>query len=319
MKAINNFLFAAGALLALTACDDIIEQDISDDTVYIVSPLDGAEIESNVVPLQWSGLTGADKYRVQIYSNQAIVLDSTVTATHLTCPLSQGNYQWRVRGENSAYVSAYSFTMSFHMMESEDLENQQVLLSSPSANLYTKNHQLICTWDALDAADSYTFELVNITAGGIVVHQEPGITGTSFELTEEYLTEDAQYQWKVKAVNGTGSTNFSTRMFYLDSTAPAASVNTVPLNNSVQISGTQVDFGWTVAPDSGTITSPVKYVVEVSNEVNFSSLLLASSMLSTNSYSNTFNTAGNYFWRVRTTDLAGNESVASAVFKFTIN
>ncbi|HLA55566.1 MAG TPA: hypothetical protein VK623_05680 [Flavobacterium sp.] len=320
MKAINRLFLGCLVVFLTASCDDIIEKDITNDTVQLVSPIDDAQIESNVVSFQWNNLEDADKYRIQVYAdNQIVALDSVVTATHLTIPMSPGTYQWRVRGENSAYVSSYSFPMSFSLIETTDLENQQVILSSPTAGLYTNNTNITCTWESLSAADDYTFELVNVSEGGIVIHQEENIVGTSFLLTSTYLEDDAQYQWKVMAVNSTGNTEFSSRTFYKDTVNPNVSTNSLPADNSIQVAGTQISFGWSVPSDSGVVQAPLRYVIEFANDSAFSSIVLTSTSLSTNSFQNIFSTAGTYYWRVRTTDMAGNQSGYSTAYKFIIN
>jgi hypothetical protein len=320
MKTINKFFMIAFAGLAMISCDDIIEHDISNDSVTLISPLNEAEIESNVVAFKWNALEHADKYRIQVFGvNQALALDSIVDTSHLTIPMAEGSYQWRVRGENSAYVSAYSWSMGFTLIESSNLENQQVILSSPGNALYTNNSNITCTWESLQAADDYTFELVNVTEGNIVTHHQENITGTSFSLSSTLLNEDAQYSWKVKAVNAEGSTQFSSRNLYRDTVVPNASVNAQPVNNSIQIAGQQINFSWSQVSDTGIIQSPVSYIIEIANDSGFANVILTSPSLSVNSYQTNFTATGDYYWRVRATDMAGNQSVNSSYFKFTIN
>jgi hypothetical protein len=93
-------------------------------------------VSSNVVNFQWNELDGADKYRIQVFnSTSGIVVDSLVTQTNFSSPIEAGSYQWRVRGENSAYESNYTFNINFSVIQTSDLTNQQVILSSPSNNL----------------------------------------------------------------------------------------------------------------------------------------------------------------------------------------
>lgn len=304
--------------MAAFACDDIIEDDITDDVVQVVSPLEGAEIESNVVNFQWNQLSGADEYRLQVYGeNQIVAIDSMVTGTRFTCPLAAGHYQWRVRGENSAYQSSYSFPMGFTLIESDNLDNQQVILSSPDNGIYTNNSTRLCSWQTLNAAESYTFQLNNLTAGGLVFEQE-NITGSTLTLNNTQLSQDGEYQWKVKAVNTTSSTEFASRNFFLDTNVPAASVNSLPANNSNQTINVQLSFSWSVPADTGVIQSPVTYTIEFSNTAAFTSITSTQTNLITPSHQQTFTVSGDYFWRVKTKDKATNESLYSAPFKFTI-
>ena len=72
----------------------------------LLSPAQGAT-PAQPVTLDWSDVSAATSYRVQIDSSSTIsspfVLDQTVTASQLTAPtLTVRQYWWRVRGINSA-------------------------------------------------------------------------------------------------------------------------------------------------------------------------------------------------------------------------
>jgi len=318
MKAINKIFLLAVAISAFS-CDDIIEEDIANDLIQVVSPLEGAEIESNVVNFQWNALDGADEYRVQVYgSGQNIVVDSIVSSTRFICPLNEGHYQWRVRGENSAYQSSYSFPMGFTLIATDNLENQQVLLSNPGNGTYSNLSTMICTWQQIQAADTYDLELKNVNSGS-VVHQETGITNTSFTLNNAMLDSDGEYQWKVRGVNETSATLFASRNFYIDRVIPTVSLNSTPVNNSVQLPNIQLSFTWTVPADSGTVASPVTYTIEIASDAAFSNIISTHANIATAAYQEIFTATGDYYWHVKTKDKAGNESAYGTATKFTIN
>jgi hypothetical protein len=319
MKTINKILLLAFVLLAFS-CEDILEKDISNDTVQILSPLANAQIVSNVVNFQWNKLKGANKYRVQVYSaNQSIIKDSLVSNTNLTLPLLQGQYQWRVRGENFAYQSAYSFPVSFSVVQSLDLSTQQVLLSSPVNNLFSKATTLTCSWQAISVANTYELELINVTAGQSIVLQQSNITTTSLLFSAANLSQDAQYQWKVKAVNASSQTPFASRTFSIDRVNPNQSTNSLPANNATQLVNQQVNFSWTVPTDTGIIQSPIaSYAIEFSNTNTFT-IITQTLNSTTSAVTNTFTSAGDYYWRVKATDGAGNVGATSQPFKITIN
>lgn len=305
-------------LISSFSCEDIIEKDITDDTVQIISPQNNDVINSNVVDFQWNELDGAEKYRVQVYSGSSIVIDTLVAENHLNVPMTQGNYQWRVRGENFGYNSNYTFNFNFSVIESTDLTNQQTILNSPADNFYTNNTNVILNWQSLSAAESYTFELINVTNGESIVNQQSGLTATSLTLNNTILTADAQYRWKVKAVNSTSQTTFSSRNFYLDRSAPNTPSNTLPANDATYSANQQINFSWSIPADVGTIQSAISYTIEFSNTINFASILQASNTTNA-SFQQAFPTAGDYYWRVKAKDLANNIGLYSVPFKFTIN
>lgn len=301
------------------SCEDILEEDISNDVVQMIFPLNNQEIYSNIVHFQWQELDGADKYRIQIFNtNAGVEIDSLVTTTNFNYPMAQGDYQWRVRGENSAYQSNYTFNTNFSVFETDDLTSQQVVLTSPTDNFYTNNTSLILNWQALNAADSYSFELVNVTNGQTIVNQQTGLTITSLTLSNSILQTNAQYQWKIKAINTTSQSVYSSRNFYLDTNAPNTPTNLMPTNNTSVNANQQVDFTWSIPEDYGAIQSSISYTIEFSTTIGFASILQSSDITST-SFQTTFVTTGDYYWRVKAKDVAGNVSLASNIFKFTVN
>lgn len=317
MKTINKFFFCTLALI-MFSCDDIFEEDITDDMVQIISPVNNAEIESNVVNFHWNGLDGADKYRIQIYSsNQSMILDSLVRRESFTYALSGGDYQWRIRGENSAYESNYTFPTNFKMIESSDLATQQVILSTPESGIYTNRTNITCTWQRLSAADSYEVELINVTGGQNVV-QRTTVTTTSVTFNNTVLTEDAEYQWKIKAVNETSETLFYSRNFNIDTVVPNQPQNALPATNTTQLINQPITFTWNTVADSGIIQSPIFYTIQFANQNTFTPVLLSSNS-NTTSFPQTLTASGDYYWRIKATDAAGNVSAYSSPFKFTIN
>lgn len=317
MKRLNRISLIAISLV-LFSCDDILEKDITNDMVELISPINYEEIESNVVIFKWNSLSDTDKYRIQIFkTNKTKVLDTLVTKTSITYPLSRGEYQWRVRGENSAYQSSYSIQADFSVIESSDLEKQQIILKSPIDNFYTKNSNLTCSWQSLSMADYYEFELLNITNGETIVFQETNITNPTLIINNTYLLNEAKYKWKVKGVNGSSNTLFSSNLFSIDRTIPNQPNNTLPAQNATFTTNQTINFSWSMLADVGAIQSPIAYTLEFANDINFTTGVQRND-ISTSSIDKTFTIIASYYWRIKATDLAGNVSIYSTPFKFII-
>lgn len=319
MKTINNICLALLVIFAYS-CEDIIEEDISDETVTVNYPKNNEQIESNVANFQWKEVDGADEYRIQVYaSNQNILLDSVVSSTNFIYSLAPGSYQWRVRGENFAYETAYSFPEGFTMIETSDLTNQQVQLINPQASFYTNNSLLTFSWATINAASHYNFELINVTAGNTIIHQQYDLQQNTYTLPTGIITNDAQYQWKVQAVNDENETQtlFSSRNFYIDTTPPNPSQNISPLNNASLDINDQINFEWSAPTDTGVITSTINYTIQIASDPAFQNVI-SNQSTSQPSYDFTFTSNGNYYWRVMATDLAGNQSTYSTAFKIVI-
>lgn len=318
MKTINKVTFILLSLLAL-ACDDIFEKDITSEITEITYPLSGTIVKSNTVDFQWNKLEGANKYKVQIFSmDQSLILEKVVEETKLSYTfIAGGQYQWRVRAENFAYQSSYSQKNSFSVLISSDLTTQQVALLSPQDNRYTNSNNVFFNWQGISSATTYSIEVIN-TTNGQMAYGANNLTETSVNVNNTNLTQDAAYQWRVRAVNATSQTPFATRTFFIDTVNPNQPQNSTPANNSSHSVNNQVSFSWAISPDSGSVQSPITYLFQIASDVDFGNLIQTSNVSST-SLQQSFSTAGTYFWRVKANDAAGNVSSASPAYKFTIN
>ena len=106
----------------LTSCEEIIEvEDISNSTVIVLAPTNAATLVITDINFSWEAVEDAERYKLQIAtpnfeSANQIALDTTITATSFNQTLELGNYEWRVRGENSGYQTPYTI-QSFSIEE----------------------------------------------------------------------------------------------------------------------------------------------------------------------------------------------------------
>ncbi|WP_461587606.1 fibronectin type III domain-containing protein [Winogradskyella sp.] len=95
--------------------------DISNDQVEITAPSNNSTLTITNVNFSWESIHDAEQYKLQIATpsfeeaNQ-VVLDTTIIATGFIQGLSTGDYQWRVRAENSDYQTVFT-TQSFSIEE----------------------------------------------------------------------------------------------------------------------------------------------------------------------------------------------------------
>lgn len=317
MKTLNKIILISLSVF-MFSCEDILEEDISNDIVQIISPTKDAVVESNVVNFKWNSLKGADKYRIQIFEeDQVLILDSLTTKTNLTLPLEAGSYIWRVRAENYAYQSTYSFPSTFATNIPDDLSNQQVILLTPDSDKYLNFTNITLSWQQLDKATSYSVRVVN-TVTGQEVYPLTEVTDTFVTLDLPELA-DGNYEWRVKAKNAESETKqYGAKKFNIDTAAPNQPTNTLPADNSTQTINTAVNLTWSIAADTGTIKSPISYVIEIASDADFNSIIQPLNS-NTTSLQYTFANAGTYYWRVRAIDLAGNIGTNSTGFKVTVN
>lgn len=99
------------------SCEEFINEiNLENDQLVVIAPFDGATLTSGIIEFDWESMEGASSYRIQIarpnfQQPEQILLDETIPdslSTNTNISLEAGIYQWRVRGQNSAYNSPYT-------------------------------------------------------------------------------------------------------------------------------------------------------------------------------------------------------------------
>ena len=320
MKKLHKLLYLFVAL-GFMACDDILEEDISSDEVNVRSPLEGAVLTSNQATFSWNGLDGADNYRLQVNddANNQLQVDTLVAATALTLNLNNGSYNWRIRGENFAYVSSYNFPVAFSIVPNEDLSGQSVTLATPADGFIGNDSAITLNWNAISTADTYDLELTNtLSSNTITVVNETGLISTNYALSATELNDEGTYRWSVRALNATSETPMTTSTFQIDRTAPSTPVPSAPEDNASTNVAT-VGFEWAMGEVVGEVQSPVETVLELASDDSFTTLVQTYEVASgTTVQDHTFAEAGTYYWRLKAVDAASNESVFTTTRTLTI-
>ena len=302
--------------IAMFSCDDILEDDITNDTILTLTPSQGSLISGNSVQFSWEHLNGADSYRIQIQKdNQAIEMDSVVSNTYFNCVLDPGDYQWRVKGQNFAYSTSYTFPINFSMEASSDLTDQSVVLQSPTQDLYINTPNTLFSWQSLGEATSYSFEIVKNLNGQQLIFEQDQIDTNSIEIDQSLFDEDSEYIWKVKGVNSTSETSFFMRSLFIDSTPPLTPELTTP-EDQVSV-GTSVTFNWVIGTDSGNVQAPITHNIQIATDIDFNSIIHSAEISETTLQYN-FSSLGTYYWRVSSLDAAGNEGDFSTIRSLTV-
>lgn len=107
--------YAVLPVLCLSSgCDDIISEDISDDKVTVIAPIDNSVLFDSEVNFSWEYLDGATSYHLQVVypdfdQAQKLVLDTVVSGNNFTKTLEIGGYEWRLNARNDQYESLYFY------------------------------------------------------------------------------------------------------------------------------------------------------------------------------------------------------------------
>jgi hypothetical protein len=304
-KSIAFFLLV---FISVSCSEILLEEDISEETVVLVSPTDNAQFFSTGVTFTWEGVEDATKYTLQIAKPNfaaplQIIVDTTITGTSFTQQLPIGNYEWRVRAANESYNTA--FTGRFiSIVSNSDFQSNTVSLTAPANNLISNDASQSLSWQSIIGATAYQVQVYD-SNNTLVLDQ------TTSNTTYNYTFPEGTYQWRVRATNGTDYTLYSSRSALIDLTAPNTPVLTSPANAGT--SATSVTFEWTRTAISGSTEKDTIYIYTNSTLTNLYSQTHTSSP-----YTVTL-PAGIYYWKVVGSDTAGNIGNVSSVYSVTVN
>ena len=172
----------------------------------ITLPADGAADTGNLVTLEWEASAGAASYDVYFGTDSppaALAADGEgITATELAVSgLSYDTtYSWFVRAKN-AEGSADSAVRSFSTGAAPTSPPGQASDPTPADGAVGVAPDSILQWTAADGAESYNIYLGTGSLPGSAT--ATGITATSYDPSGD-LTLDAEYYWRVDAVNAVG-------------------------------------------------------------------------------------------------------------------
>tara|TARA_Y100000782_G_C10185018_1_gene265974 strand:- start:3087 stop:3950 length:864 start_codon:yes stop_codon:yes gene_type:complete len=275
--------------------------ELSDRKVYLVAPSDSVVSDVYTHTFTWEEMQGATHYQLRIASPnfnyiEELVLDSNVSDNEYTYNLYPGTFQWGVRGVNGSSYSQWT-VRTIEIDSSLSLIGNQPTLQLPFNNYLTNQTSIDFNWLELINANAYQFKLVqgSSLSSGLLIADT---TITDINISIDNLSIEGSYVWGVRGMNDLSNSDYATRVFELDLTAPSAVTLTAPANNNSQYS--PVEFSWL-----GT-SETVYDTLEIATDSlfnNFDTRVGSDSL----SYTSTLGT-GTYYWRVIRSDEAGNSS-----------
>jgi hypothetical protein len=306
----NTLVFLV--LLVISGCKTFFEEDITNQTVALLSPATGSTTEIASQTFWWQKLEGDMKYRLQIVSpsfdsSEVLILDTLIASDKFTVVLYPSVFEWRVRAENSVWQTKWT-TGELEIYSTLDLKRQKVNLTSPGA-MTNKNSNRF-GWEELYNAEDYSFVVYQDQWDGILAVEPTKVDGTFIE--KELI--DGQYVWGVKAENSTSESLFTQKTLIIDSTSPTKPILALPSDGST-VTNLTLSFSWNssdltsgIARDTlkiyadKSLTKIVKTIVSDSKNAEIS-----------------FTDKTVYYWTVRSVDMAGNAGLTSSAFSFTVN
>jgi hypothetical protein len=300
----------------LSACKDFLEPSLENRSVVLVAPSEGAESNKYQVGFWWEPVQDALYYRVQVAtpdfsSTVSLVQDTLIEGkSRFEMTLEPGRYQWRIRAENGSSSTKY-ISAKFIIHESS-LDNQKLLIVSPSANYLSNLPSVSMQWDKLFGAEEYTLQIdtANFEKESALVYNQ-GLGGNQLKFT---FPKESTYRWRVRAQNETGSSKWSeVREMTFDKMPPAVTTPVSPAK-AVKVNA-PVRISWASVPTAKKYKLFL-YRSDGTTAYSFSFPLT----VSTNTYSfNTGQQGEQIFWNVVAIDEAGNEGTASVLTSFIYN
>ncbi len=295
------------ACLAASACTkDFIEKDLSKKHITVLAPPNGYSTTTNSITFWWEETEGANEYNIQIVKPsfswvQLLVCDTMVEGTKFTYTLVPGTYQWRIRCLNGSSDGPFT-TLDLTVDSTANISGQTLVLKSPAANYFTKTVTNTFKWDTLYNAADYRFQVINLQNSATVTDITTQADSFSYTLAE------GQYKWQVRGQNATSNTLYSSRNITIDLTPPTVSTLLLPTHKDTVSSPDTLTWSRNssamadslfIYPDS-LISSPQVQIYTLNTSYIFSS------------------GNGDYFWRLKSRDQAGNWSSWSTLRKFWI-
>lgn len=319
----RNFLLISILILCCTSCHDFFEDDISGQTVTLISPANGTTTTQLTHTFIWNEIKYADSYHLQIayptFSNiQYYIADTNLTTEQFLITLSPGTYQWKVKAVNSASETAYSSVYDLTIDTTSDLSYQSVVLISPSSGRYINSNLPSFIWQQMSIADKYNIIVKsssNWTTGSTIINDT--VTTPYYNLTTGQELSEGTYTWGVRAINSLSYTyNYNTATFYIDTTSPPTVTLTSPTHNSLQTLGS-ITFTWQQGSDIGNFQSPRTDSFYLYADTAMTTILYRDASTSS-AITKTVSNTGMYRWFVKSYDAAGNGGISSSKFDFVI-
>ena len=296
------------------SCDDLIVEDIENERIMLLAPSNNLTTSRLSHTFWWDILDGAENYNMQLVEGSfgsvtQFILDTNLANNKFDYTLYPGSFQWRVKGLNNGGETYYT-TFNLTIDSSLNISNQQLILSAPTDNFITNNDYVTFSWNSLLNADDYLIEVHENTWSGNLVHGPQVTTNLSYSTT----LPEGTHVWGVQARNSSSnsSTAFSTRTVTIDTTSPNIVTLNTPLDNAT-LSNTFHSYTWTQGSNSGTAISEVIYFYSDAGATN----LVKSANAVGSSHSDSLG-LGTFYWRVQSTDAAGNIGSMSVIRQFTI-
>lgn len=276
--------------------------DISNEVVKLLSPTNKSTYSSGTIALWWEGISGANKYVLQVvkpnFTNTTqLILDTTLCVTKYEIELGEGNYEWRVKAQNDD--SETSNTTRSFIINDDNFNTETVNLVSPPNYSIQNKSEVTFSWKCLPKTQYYTMQIKsnNWTTGDL--YDQYFFTDTTYTIN----LPDGVYYWGVKATNENNFyTDYSYRKITIDTKSPNSPQLVTPADNYKTTDRTLI-FNWSIENNNG---ETLVYQFEIYKVINGNEQQYYKTTTSLQELTYKFAETGQYNWKVVAYDNAGN-------------
>lgn len=171
----------------------------------------------------------------------------------------------------------------------EDITSKTISVISPSNNFVTTTNKITFWWEELNGAEKYNIQIVKPAFTSITqIVSDTNIINTKYTVT----LQPGNYQWRIKAINAGGHTEFQTFNLKVDTTSNLSSLTVSPIYpiNGFLTGNKRISFSWNV------LNAASSYQILLLNSTNG---IIKDTTTSLNTYTFSFSTQGNYQWKIR--------------------
>lgn len=273
------------------------------NTPALTSPENGATIDFYDLPVfSWSSVTGASRYKLQIYSspggwaNPISSITTVATTFQPSTKLTNGTYYWRVvpmdrTNRDGTPSSERSFIAGYNLIPT-------LLAPADNANpTFTPTFR----WTAVRGAQYYHLEYT--TDPSFSNNLTDIYTRNTSYTPSVTLPNDVNYYWRVRVFSGSSISGWSASRTFIKKWY-IKPVLLTPVNGYQNVRFPV--FSWTPVPGASY------YLVEISLQSNFGQLydsgITSNTFFTPNRYDGIQST---YYWRVTPYDATGHKGQTS--------
>ncbi|MCA6437944.1 MAG: hypothetical protein IM600_14565 [Bacteroidetes bacterium] len=171
----------------------------------------------------------------------------------------------------------------------KDIKNKSIAINAPSDNFNTTGNSITFWWEPLEGAEKYNLQIVKPNFNSITqLVLDTEIVSNKFNKT----LLPGVYQWRIKAINGGGSTAFQTFSFKIDTTSNLTNqiVSTIAPSTGFLTGNSKIAFSW------NSLNSALQYQLVL---LNASNGIIKDTTTSNTTYTYTFPAQGAFSWKLR--------------------